>query len=127
MSETENVSQLLGAIKDLSVDEKLAIVSVVGTQLPKDEQKIAAKTILPPPTKVNGLYWLVLGTICLSLILCVARLVGLHLLLVPAGSDTFFARFADDDKIIGMFTTILSFLLGLFVPSPVPGQTAADQ
>lgn len=126
VQDSENVGALLKSIEDLSVKEQLAIVSAVGTQLPREQQKIAAKSILPPPTKVNGLYWLVLGTVCVCLMLCVARLVGFHILLLPAGSHGLFDRFADDDKIIGMFTTILSFLLGLFVPSPVSGPASAD-
>lgn len=119
MMNQRTVSEIISDVSVLNNEDALEVVKVAGNQLPLEQQKKAAESIFPRPTKVNGLYWLVLGTLCFCLLLCVMRLVGIQFFIYPNAPDTYWARFADDDKIIGMFTTILSFLLGLFVPSPI--------
>jgi hypothetical protein len=113
------VSDILSDVSILNDEDTLEVVKTAGGQLPAEQKQKAAESMFPRPVKVDGLYWLVLGTLCFCLLLCVLRLVGVLFFIYPDSPDTFWARFADDDKIIGMFTTILSFLLGLFVPSPI--------
>jgi hypothetical protein len=87
--------------------------------LTKEEKKQLSYNIIGPPDRVNGLYWMVLGTACVILILCVLRLTGIFVMMMPYQPKEFWDLFPDADKIIGMFTTVLSFVVGLFVPSPV--------
>jgi len=97
----------------LTADDSVDLIKEVGATLPPEQRKEAATALFGvPPTRVNGLYWLVLGTLCGVLTLCALRLVGV----------AWFVPSATDDQILGMFTTILSFLIGLFVPSPVRPQ-----
>lgn len=94
----------------LTPDQTVEFIKEVGTALPPEKRQQAAAALFGlPPTRVNGLYWLVLGTLCAVLLLCALRLVGV----------SWFAAGGTNDQIVGIFTTIISFLIGLFVPSPV--------
>lgn len=83
---------------------------------------------VPPPvpparfldrlTRVNGLYWLVLTTACLILLLCTLRLTGVFNLWHPTLQEAFWKLLPETDKVTGIFTTVLSFVAGVFVPSP---------
>lgn len=101
------------------------IVEALG-KLSPEQLREALSPAIGRPTKVNGLYWLVLGTACFVMILCVLRLTGTFILLYPNQGQEFWSLFPDEDKITGIFTTVLSFVVGLFVPSPVSGQGPAD-
>ena len=94
---------VIAAINNLSADQRSDLIG----------------SLIGRPTKVNGLYWLVLGTACIIMIFCILRLTGAFILLYPDQSVEFWKMFPDEDKITGLFTTVLSFVVGMFVPSPV--------
>jgi hypothetical protein len=113
----------------------LMFESLSDTDKDRFGKQVLGKRTFPFPDKVNGLYWVVIVTFCSALLICVARVTGL----IDLELDATMAAFrkvgvdnakvlevvktimSDDDKVIGMFSTIVSFLAGIFIPSPVSG------
>jgi hypothetical protein len=92
------VTKALDAVKDESVQVKEAAVNAVASSAP-----------IGSPTKVDGLWWaIVIGL----LVLLGVTLIGL-LWTVLDGNDKTSA-----DKVLIVFTPLLTGLLGLFTPSP---------
>jgi len=69
------------------------------SKLSPEQLREALSPAIGRPTKVNGLYWLVLGTACFVLVLCVPRLTGAFILLYPDKTQMFGDLFPGEAKI----------------------------
>lgn len=96
-----------------SNSEKLKILSSMAADLPSDKRVELAQTLLfgrPPGAKIaDTLYLLVIGALLFILLACAGVLTGI----VPTPDPD-----VTMDRVLGIFTTVLSFIIGLFVPSP---------
>lgn len=89
-------------------------------RLPAAQQKDVQRYLFGiQPTKVNGLYWLILITLCLVVVLCTARVIGIW---SPSAEDVENKVIGSADQVLGIITTVVAFLIGLFSPSPVGGK-----
>lgn len=101
---------LRSTFRDYSPREKLDALKSVAAELPESEKKELAQTLLfglPPGPKIRDtLYLMVIGTLLIILLGTAGVVTGI----ISSGADV--------DKVLGVFTTVLSFIIGLFVPSP---------
>ena len=97
----------------LSADDKARALSELAAELPDDKKEALARTLLfglQPSAKIGDiLYLLVIGALLLILLACAGVLTGI----IPSPEPD-----VTMDRVLGIFTTVLSFIIGLFVPSP---------
>ena len=95
----------------LSTDEKLSALREASTELPDDQKKALAQGLLaqikPSQKTADILYLIIISALLVILLTAAGIIFGL------------FGKGANVDQVLGIFTTILSFILGLFAPSPV--------
>lgn len=97
----------------LSTDEKAAALQELAADLPKAKKEELGRTLLfgekPSPKIRDTLYLLVIGSLLVILLAAAAVLMGI----IPSPDED-----VTMDRVLGIFTTVLSFIIGLFVPSP---------
>ncbi|HEX8625825.1 MAG TPA: hypothetical protein VF782_12235 [Allosphingosinicella sp.] len=110
---TDTMRSLTAAMTD---DQKVEAMKEVGGELPDDKKKEVAISIAgglfgeKPSARVRDiLYLMVIGALVLILLACAGVITGV---LDDVAKENI-------DKVVGLFTTVLSFIVGLFVPSPV--------
>ena len=117
-------TSLGSALKALPPEEKAeAIKSAIQAQ-PEPERKSLAKQVsagaMPPPTDgARDRLWLIV--VCAFAIVLVGSFTALAVgVFLPASGKV------TPELILTMFTSVVGFLAGLFVPSPIANQTRAD-
>ncbi|MGZ8287058.1 MAG: hypothetical protein ACXW27_15100 [Allosphingosinicella sp.] len=99
--------------RSLTSQDMTQVVRDLAAELPDEEKKALAQTLLfglPPSRKIGDmLYLMVIGALLVILLTCAAVLTGI--VSTPDPDVTM-------DRVLGIFTTVLSFIIGLFVPSP---------
>lgn len=80
------------------------------------EALVRSVPLLKPPEKTSGLYWLIIGSMVLVMVLCVLSILGI----IPTMPST------SKDTVVGVLTTILSFIGGLLAPSPLKPSGASE-
>jgi hypothetical protein len=99
--------------KQLSTEDRASALQTLADELPDDKKKELARTLLfgeePSPKIRDTLYLLVIGVLLVILLACAAVLTGI---ISPSNGQVTM------DRVLGIFTTVLSFIIGLFVPSP---------
>ena len=97
----------------LAPDEKAAALTELAADLPDDKKRQIARALLfglEPSAKIRDtLYLLVIGALLVILLACAGVLTGI----IPSPEED-----VTMDRVLGIFTTVLSFIIGLFVPSP---------
>lgn len=98
---------------NLTSGDKAEVVRDLAADLPTEEKRKLAQTLLfglEPSRKIGDLlYLIVIGALILILLACAGVLTG-----IIASTDPDVTM----DRVLGIFTTVLSFIIGLFVPSP---------
>jgi hypothetical protein len=98
---------------NLTASESVDAIKAVAADLPDDKKKELARSLLlglePTQPTVNKLYLLVIGALILILLGAASVLIGVF---TPTNTAVTM------DRVLGIFTTVLSFIIGLFVPSP---------
>ena len=94
-------------------EEKAHAVSNLAAELSTEQKRALAQTLLfglEPSKKIGDiLYLMVIGALLLIMLTCAGVLTG-----IVASPDPDVTM----DRVLGIFTTVLSFIIGLFVPSP---------
>jgi hypothetical protein len=112
---TENARAAIASFRDnaLTGEDKVQVVRSLAAELPVEEKKELARTLLlglEPSRKIGDmLYLMVIGALLVILLACAGVLTGI----VPTPDVD-----VTMDRVLGIFTTVLSFIIGLFVPSP---------
>jgi hypothetical protein len=115
MADTATLSSLKSSIRsaELAPDERAAIAREAAAALPDEQKKELAQALLfglkPDGGTLKILYLMVIGALIVILLAAAGMLTGV---LVPRHPG------ATMDRVLGIFTTVLSFIIGLFVPSP---------
>lgn len=98
---------------NMTREDRSQFLSSVAADLPDAEKKALAQTLLfgqKPSARIGDtLYLMVIGALLVILLACAGVLTGI----VPSPDAD-----VTMDRVLGIFTTVLSFIIGLFVPSP---------
>lgn len=110
---TDTMRSLVAGMTD---EQKVQAIKEVGADLPAAKKKEAAIAVGggplgdKPSARIRDmLYLIVIGALVLILLACAGVITGI---LENVEKENV-------DKVVGLFTTVLSFIVGLFVPSPV--------
>jgi uncharacterized membrane protein YgcG len=112
---TQAVETASESLKDLSDDQKKVAL-----------QQISA-SVMPMPIKTNFIWIMLIAAFCICLVLAAIRISGIISIIqgnyAPFMKDGAFLDsakliFPDVDKVMIMFSSLVGFLAGIFVPSP---------
>jgi hypothetical protein len=112
---TENARTAIDGFRasSLTSEDKAQVVRNLAADLPAEEKKALAQTLLfglEPSRKIGDvLYLMVIGALLVILLACAGVVTG-----IIGSTDPDVSM----DRVLGVFTTVLSFIIGLFVPSP---------